>query len=155
MTVRKGDRAPAFKLPSKPGEVVDLGQHIGRDKVVLLFFPLAFSPTCTTEMSTMRDSWKEWEGLGAKVFGISVDSPFVTEKFRVSEGIPFPILSDFNREVTRQYGVLHQELLGLKGVGKRAAFVIGADGRVAYQWVTENPGNEPSYEEIRAAVAAA
>ncbi len=155
MAVKTGDRAPGFKLPQKPGQVVDVGEHIGKDKVVLLFFPLAFSPTCTTEMCTMRDSWKQWEGLGAKVFGISVDSPFVTEKFRSEESIPFPILSDFNRDVVRTYGVLYEDLFGLKGVSKRAAFVIGRDGKVAYAWVSDDPSKEPSYDEVKSAVKAA
>ena len=156
MPVSKGDRAPGFKLPPrKPGEVVDVGADIGKHKVVLLFFPLAFSPTCTTEMCTMRDSWKQWEGLGAKVYGISVDSPFVTDRFRTEEKIPFPILSDFNRDVTRSYGVLYEDLFGMKGVSKRAAFVIGRDGKVAYAWVSEDAGKEPNYDEVQQAVQAA
>jgi peroxiredoxin len=155
MAVNKGDRAPGFKLPQKPGEVVDVGEQLGKEKVVLLFFPLAFSPTCTTEMGTMRDTWKQWEGLDARVYGISVDSPFVTEKFRTMEQIPFPILSDFNREVARTYGVLYEDLFGLKGVAKRSAFVIGRDGKVAYAWVSEDPSKEPTYQEVRSAVQAA
>ena len=113
MAVSKGDAAPPVKLPARPGEQVEA--HIGRDKVVLLFFPLAFSPVCTDEMCHLRDTWSEWEGLGAQVLGISVDSPFVTDRFRRDEKIPFPILSDFNREVCSQYGVLHADLKGLKG----------------------------------------
>jgi peroxiredoxin len=156
MAVNRGDRAPGFRLPEKkPGQLVDVGEQIGKEKVVLLFFPLAFSPTCTTEMCTMRDSWKEWEGLGAKVYGISVDSPFATEMFRTIENVPFPILSDFNRDVARTYGVLYEDIFGLKGVAKRAAFVIGRDGKVAYAWVSEDPGKEPSYQEVRSAVQAA
>ena len=90
---------------------------LDRDKVVLLFFPLAFSPTCTTEMRTMRDGWEEWSKLGAQVS--------------------------------------YEELLGLKGVGKRAAFVIGREGTVVYDWVSEDAGREPDYEEIRTALEAA
>jgi peroxiredoxin len=155
MAVRVGEEAPGFKLPQKPGQVVDVGEHIGKDKVVLLFFPLAFSPTCTTEMCTLRDDWSRWQGLGASVFGISVDSPFVTDRFRTEEKIPFPILSDFNREVTKSYGVLYDELLGLKGVSKRAVFVIGRDGKVTYAWVSEDPGKEPSYQAVQDAVKVA
>ena len=80
MAVQKGDPAPAIKLPAKPGDVVEA--RIGQDKVVLLFFPLAFSPVCTDEMCHMRDTWSQWEGLDAQVLGISVDSPFVTDRFR-------------------------------------------------------------------------
>jgi peroxiredoxin len=152
MPVKKGDRAIEFKLPAKPKDEIDLGQYIGKEKVVLLFFPLAFSSVCPAEMCTMRDNWKQYENLGAKVFGISVDSPFVTDKFRQSENIPFPILSDFNKDVSRQYGVLHDDLMGLKGVSKRSAFVIDEDGTVKYAWVTEDPKVQPDYEAIKAAL---
>jgi peroxiredoxin len=152
MPVKKGDRAIEFKLPQRPKDEVDLGQYIGKEKVVLLFFPLAFSGVCTAEMCAMRDSWKQYENLGAKVFGISVDSPFVTDKFRQSENIPFPILSDFNKDVSRSYGVLHDDLMGLKGVSKRSAFVIGTDGTVKYAWVTEGPKVQVDFEAIKAAL---
>lgn len=152
MALRTGDKAIPFTLPSKPKEPVNVGAHFGKDKVVLLFFPLAFSSVCTTEMCSFRDNWKQWEGLGAKVFGISVDSPFVTDKFRTDEKIPFPILSDFNKDVSRQYGVLHEDLMGLKGVSKRSAFVIGRDGKVKYAWVTEDPKVQVKFDEIKAAL---
>jgi len=152
VTIKKGDRAIEFKLPAKPKDEVDLGALIGKEKIVLLFFPLAYSSVCTAEMCAMRDDWKQYENLGAKVFGISVDSPFVTDKFRRDENIPFPILSDFNKEVSRKYGVLHEDLMGLKGVSKRSAFVIGADGKVKYAWVTDNPGVQVDFEQIKAAL---
>jgi peroxiredoxin len=151
MAVQKGDSAPPIKLPAKPGEEVEA--RIGRDKVVLLFFPLAFSPVCTDEMCHMRDTWSQWEGLDAQVLGISVDSPFVTDRFRADENIPFPILSDFNKTVASNYGVLYEDLKGLKGVAKRSAFVIGADGKVAYAWVTEDPLVQVPFDEVKAAVA--
>ncbi len=147
-----GSRAPAFQLPAKPGEMVDVGGLIGREKIVLLFIPLAFSSVCTAEMCHFRDSWSKWEAVGAKVFAISVDSPFVVAKFREAERIPFPVLSDFNKSVAPQYDALHAELMGLKGVTKRAAFVIGRDGAIAYAWVSENPGVQVDFDAIRAAV---
>lgn len=153
MPVKKGDRAPAFKLPQKPKDEVDVGQHIGKQPVVLLFFPFAFSSVCTAEMCHYRDNWQQYGELGAQVFGISIDSPFVTDKFRQAENIPFPILSDFNREVSKQYDALHEELMGLKGVSKRAAFVIGKDGTVKYAWVSDNPGVQVNFDEIKAALA--
>ena len=152
MPAQKGDQAIEFKLSPKPKEEVDLAQHIGKDKIVLLFFPLAYSSVCTEEMCQMRDEWKQYEALGAKVFGISVDSPFVTDKFRNDEKIPFPILSDFNKEVSRKYGVLHEDLMGLKGVSKRSAFVIGSDGTINYAWVTDDPKVMPKFDEIKAAL---
>lgn len=155
MAVREGDRAPGFELPVSPGKTVDVGELIGREKVVLLFFPLAFSPVCTKEMGTMRDDWDAWGELDARVFGISVDSPFVTQKFREEERIPFPILSDFNKDVAREYGALHEDLLGLRGVAKRCAFVIGRDGTVRYAWVSDDPRLEPDYAAVRTAAASA
>ena len=155
MTIRTGDPAHAFTLPAKPGEFVDVGRYIGEDVVVLVFFPLAFSSVCVAELRTLSDSWEKWSGLGARVFGISVDSPFVTERFRQVENIPFPILSDFNREVASRYGVLYEDFYGLKGVAKRSVFVVGRDGNVVYDWVTEDADVEPSYEEVEAAVRTA
>ena len=153
MSIRKGDMAVGFTLPAKPGEPVDVAEHIGHDRVVLLFFPLAFSPVCTDEMCGLRDEWSKWEDLDAKVFGITVDSPFITDKFRTELRIPFPILSDFNKEVATDWGVLHEELAGLRGVTKRAAFVIDASGTVQYDWVSEDPKVLPDFDAVRAAVA--
>ncbi len=155
MPIRTGDRAPPFRLPEAPGQVVDLAEHIGREKVVLLFFPLAFSSVCTDELRTVSREWDEWEKLDARVFGISVDSPFVAKRFREEEEIAFPLLSDFNRQVAKQYGVLHEDLLGLRGVAKRAAFVIGRDGKVVYDWVSDDPGFQPDYAAIKRALGAA
>lgn len=152
MSIRTGDAAVSFILLHKPGETVDLSRHIGRDKIVLLFFPLAFSSVCTDEMCHFRDSWGEWDSLGAKFFGISVDSPFVTDKFRSEQNIPFPILSDFNREAATAFGVLHDELVGLKGIAKRAVFVIDAKGKMIYHWVTDDPGVQVPFNEVKAAL---
>jgi len=155
MPIRTGDAAVPFSLPAKPGDVVDVGRSIGSEPVVLLFFPLAFSPVCTDEMCRMRDDWSKWESLSAKVFGISVDSPFVTAKFRDELKIPFPILSDFNKTVSRNWGALHDDLMGLQGVSKRAAFVIAADGNVAYAWVSDDPRTMPDFDAIEQAVRGA
>ncbi len=150
MAIKTGDAAPAITLPVRPKEMVKV--PIGQEKVVLLFFPLAFSPVCTDEMCHMRDSWSEWEALDAKVLGISVDSPFVTDHFRTQEKIPFDILSDFNKDVSSTYGVLHEDLIGLKGVAKRSAFVIDADGKVTYAWVTDDPRVQVPFDEVKAAL---
>jgi peroxiredoxin len=150
MAIKTGDTAPAITLPVRPKEMVEV--PIGQEKVVLLFFPLAFSPVCTDEMCQMRDSWSEWEALDARVLGISVDSPFVTDRFRTEEKIPFDLLSDFNKDVSSTYGVLHEDLIGLKGVAKRSAFVINADGKVAYAWVTDDPRVQVPFDEVKAAL---
>jgi glutaredoxin-dependent peroxiredoxin len=152
MVIGIGDRAPTFTLPDRPGHKVDLCARIGERPVVLLFFPLAYSSVCTAEMCAVRDDWSAWKGLDADVFAISVDSPFVTARFRDAHDLPFPVLSDFNREVAGEYGVLYEEFYGLKGVAKRAAFVIDREGRIAYRWVTEDADVEPDYGAVRAAV---
>ena len=150
MAIKTGDTAPAITLPVRPKEMVEV--PIGQEKVVLLFFPLAFSPVCTDEMCQMRDSWSEWEALDVKVLGISVDSPFVTDRFRTEEKIPFDLLSDFNKVVSSTYGVLHEDLIGLKGVAKRSAFVIDAEGKVTYAWVTDDPRVQVPFDEVKAAL---
>ncbi len=155
MSLRVGDPAPGFSLPHRPGETIDVGELFGREKVVLLFFPLAFSSVCTTEMCTIRDGWEVWEGADARIFGISVDSPFVTARFRAEEDLPFPILSDFNKEVVRAYGVLNEDSFGLKGVAYRAAFVIDASGRISYVWMSEDADVEPDYVRLLQAVSTA
>lgn len=152
MSPYHGDPAPAFALPEAPGKIVDLAGRIGERPVVLLFFPLAFSSVCTAEMCAVRDDWSAWEDLDADILGISVDSPFVTRKFKEDNRLPFPVLSDFNREAARAYDVLYEDYFGLRGVAKRAVFVIDRDGRIAYRWVSEDSGVEPDYGEVKAAV---
>lgn len=148
----KGDLAPRFTLPSAPGEMVDVGARIGERPIVLLFFPLAFSSVCTTEMCAVRDDWSAWTELDADVFGISVDSPFVTRRFREELELPFPVLSDFNHDVGREFGVLYEDYYGLRGVARRAAFVVGTDGRVAHAWVSERDDVLPDFKSLRTAV---
>jgi peroxiredoxin len=103
-------------------------------------------------MCTFRDDWQKWSSLGCAVFGICVDSPFVTDKFKQELSIPFDILSDFNKEVSRTYGALFENLMGLKGVGKRAAFVVDAHGKVVYAKVNEEAGQQVDFAAIQKAV---
>lgn len=152
MPINEGEQAPKFELPQKPKDMVNVGDLIGKQRIVLLFFPFAFSPVCTEEMCHFRDTWKHWESLDARIFAISIDSPFVVDRFREDQQIPFQILSDFNKEVSSQYGGLHDDLIGLKGVAKRAAFVIAQDGTIAYKWVTEDPRVQVPFDEVRAAL---
>lgn len=154
MSLAVGDAAPAFRLPHRPGEFVDLRDHLGRDRVVLLFFPLAFSSVCTAELCAIRDRWSIYRELDARVLGISVDSPFTTARFREEHELPFPLLSDFNREAASDYEVLHEDFFGLEGVAKRAAFVIGTDGTISWAWMSEDD-REPDYGALEEAVAAA
>jgi peroxiredoxin len=151
VTLQTGDGAPAFALPDRPGHDVRVAPS---DRpAVLLFFPLAFSSVCTREMCTVRDGWAAWRD--ADVYAISVDSPFVTARWREEHGLPFPVLSDFNREVAGRFGVLYEDFYGLRGVAKRAAFVLDPGGRIVYDWVTDDADVEPDYAAIVAAVRAA
>ncbi|MDH3733417.1 MAG: redoxin domain-containing protein [Gemmatimonadota bacterium] len=150
-----GDAAPGFVLAAAPGEMVDLSDHLGTDRIVLLFYPLAFSGVCTSELCSIRDAWHRYEELDVRLFGVSVDSLFATSRFRESEGLPFPLLSDFNRDVAESYGVLETNAFGMIGIAKRSVFVIGSDGVVHYAWVSDDDGVEPDYDEILEAVASA
>ena len=152
MSLTVASKAPAFTLPSQPGQPVDVGAIIGKEKIVMLFIPLAYSPVCTAEMCHFRDHWNHWATLGCKVFAISVDSPFTVAKYREIENIPFPVLSDFNKDVSRLYDSLHEDLMGLKGVSKRSAFVIDAKGVVKYAWISESPLVQVDFAAIEAAV---
>ena len=155
MAIEVGSKAPAFKLLAKIGEEYDLGEIIGREKIVLMFFPLAFSSVCTEEMCGVRDEWAGWNDLGCRVFGVSIDSPFVTDRFRKELGLPFPVLSDFNKDMSAAYEALFAEFYGMRGVTKRAAVVIGRDGRIAYSWESDAAHPRMDRAAIKAAVDAA
>ncbi|MSR40663.1 MAG: peroxiredoxin [Phycisphaerales bacterium] len=155
MTLKLGDLAPAFSLPTKPGEVVDVGALFGKRPVVILFFPLAFSSVCTAELCHFRDDWSRWSALECDVFGVSIDSPFVADTFRTTLGLPFPLLSDFNKTVATEWGAIHEELAGLRGVTKRAVFVVDRAGKISYAAVQESPKEQVQFDEIFAAVQAA
>ena len=151
MALQAGTVAPDAILFKAPKQPVHLADYKGRT-VVLLFFPLAFSGVCTQEMCTVADDYSAWQGLGAEVLGISVDSPYVNVKFAEACKAGFPILSDFNKEATVKFGVYREELNGLRGVSERAVFVIDAGGIIRYVWVGEQPAVFPPLEEVKAAV---
>ena len=150
-----GAAAPDFTVLAPPGEAdFTLTARRGRP-VVLMFVPLAFTSTCTAEFCHIAENWGQWGQLGADVIGISVDSPFVNQKWGEEMGAPFPILSDFNKDAAAAYGVLYEEVLGLRGVAKRSVFVVDGEGRITYAWVSENPGVLPPFDEIVEAARAA
>ena len=153
MSLQVGDNAPDFKLFSSELKEVSLADYKGQ-KLVIHFFPLAFTGTCTTQLCTMRDSFGYYEGMNAAVVGISIDSPFTLAKFKEVESYQFPLLSDFNKEASQAYGAFYDEFVfNLKGVSKRAAFVIDEEGKVSYAEVLENAGDLPNFEEIRKVVS--
>ena len=150
-----GTTAPDFALPRGPGDVVRLSEHAGGRPAVVLFFPLAFSPVCTDELCGVAEDLERWADLDAAVVAVSVDSPFVVRRFAEETGVPFPVLSDFNREVVGAWGVRNDDYFGLRGVAWRSAFVVDADRAVVWSWATEDDTVLPDLGAVRAAVARA
>ncbi|MXV50738.1 redoxin domain-containing protein [Pedobacter sp. HMF7647] len=149
MSLTTGSKAPGFKLYSSELKEVSLNDYAGK-KLIIHFFPMAFTGVCTTQLCTMRDTFGYYDELGAQIIGISVDSPFTLAKFKEENAYQFPLLSDFNKEVSAAYGAIYDEFVfGLKGVSKRAAFVIDEDLNVIYAEVLENAGDLPDFEKIK------
>lgn len=151
MAIQVGNKAPDFTLVNTQKEEVTLSKQSG--KVVLLFFPMAFTGVCTTELCTIRDDYSSYNDLNATVFGISVDSPFTLDKFKQEQNLNFELLSDFNKAVSTAYGAIYDEFVfGLKGVSKRSAFVLDETGKVLYAEVLESAGDLPNFDAIKAAL---
>ena len=150
MAADVGSKAPDFTLMNQDREAVTLSQLQGKP-VVLAFFPAAFSGVCQKELCTFRDSMAELNRANAKVFGISVDTFFALKAFHDQQKLSFPLLSDFNKQVIRDYGVFNEDMIGLKGIAKRAVFVIDKAGVVRHKEVLEDARNEPDYEKALAA----
>jgi peroxiredoxin len=153
MTLSVGTTAPDFTLKTKTPEglsEVSLSSHKESSSVVLLFFPFAFTGVCTEETCSVRDDLSAYEKLNAKVYGISVDSPFAQEAMALKENLNFPLLSDFNKETSLAYGVLYEDFIGFKGVSKRSAFVISKNGEILFAWSSEDPKQLPDFEAIKA-----
>lgn len=144
-----GDEAPQFSLKASDKSDVSLSDFKGRN-VVILFFPAAFTGVCTAELCSVRDNMAEYAQLDADVLAISVDLPFTLNKFKEEQGFQFPLLSDFNKEVSRAYGSIYEEwILGFKGVAKRSAFVVDREGKIRYAEVLENAGEQPNFEAVK------
>jgi len=144
-----GQKAPEFTLPDtelKPRRLRDFLER----KVVLAFYPGAFTSVCTKEMCTFRDSIAKLSDLKAQVVGISVNDPFSNKAFAERNMLNFPLLSDYNREVVGLYGVAAKDFAGLKGytAAKRSVFIVDRERTVRYMWISEDPRVEPNYEEL-------
>ena len=147
--LQPGDKAPDFSLRASDKSLVKLSEQRGKN-VLLLFFPFAFTGVCTKELCMMRDSLAEYEGLEAQILAISVDSPFTLAKWKEEQGFNFPMLSDFNKSVSKKYDAFYKEFaFGLKGVSKRAAFVVDVQGNIQYAEVLENAGDLPNFDAIK------
>lgn len=155
MAVEIGKKAPEFKLYDTEKKERTLAEFAGK-KVVLVFYPGAFTGVCTKEMCSFRDSLSKFNTVNAQVIGISVDSPFANKAFADQNRLVFPLLSDVNRQAVKAYDAYHDSFAGLNGymTAKRSVFVIDKEGVVRYKWVSDNPGTEPNYDEVLKAVEA-
>lgn len=153
MKIEIGSYAPEFSLYNSEKNKVSLSDYKGRN-VLLLFFPLAFTGTCTKELCGVRDNISQYDNSNVHVLGISVDSLYTLAKYKEEQHLNFPLLSDFNKEVSTAYGSLYQTFgFGMQGVGKRSAFVVDKEGVVRYAEVLENANEIPDFEAIQKALA--
>lgn len=153
MAADTGSTAPDFTLPNQDREPVTLSKQRGRP-TVLAFFPAAFSSVCQKELCTFRDALARLNKVNAQVYGISVDTFFALKAFADQQHLTFPLLSDFNKQVIRDYGVFNEDMIGLKGIAKRAVFVLDKNGVVRHREVLDDARHEPDYEKVYTAVAA-
>lgn len=150
MSLNIGDQAPDFKLFSSDKKEVNLADYRGKN-VVVLFFPMAFTGVCTAELCQMRDDIATYSHLKAEIVGISVDSLFTLGKFKAEQNLPFPLLSDFNKETSQAYGAFYETFVfGMHGVSKRAAFVVDKDGIIQYAEVLEKAADIPNFDAVKA-----
>ncbi|HKP31596.1 MAG TPA: redoxin domain-containing protein [Chitinophagaceae bacterium] len=148
MKIEKGQKAPSFELFDSDKKKVKLEELIGKN-VLLLFFPLAFTSTCTKELCSVRDNISMYNDLGVEVFGISVDSPQTLNRYKQDQQLNFRLLSDFNKEISAAYGSIYEVFsLEMRGVSKRSAFIIDKDGVVQYAEVLENASEVPDFNAI-------
>lgn len=152
MSISTGSQAPDFTLFNTTKTKVSLSDYKGKN-VVLLFFPLAYTSVCTAELCHVRDNIEQYNTLNAAILGISVDSLYTLAKYKEDQQLNFELLSDFNKEVSATYNALYDSFAyEMKGVSKRAAFVIDKDGIVQYAEVLENAGLQPNFEAINEAL---
>ena len=149
MSLAINQPAPTFKLFNTEKKEITLSDFKGKN-VVLLFFPLAFTGTCTAELCSVRDNYAIYNNLNAVVLGISIDSLFTLGKFKEEQKLNFDLLSDFNKEASAAYGCLYDEFIfGMKGVSKRSAFVINKEGILKYAEVLEKAADLPNFDAIK------
>ena len=153
MNLTIGQAAPEFILYDTDKNKVSLSDYKGK-KVLLLFFPQAFTSTCTTELCAVRDDIGRYSNINAEVIGISVDSVFTLKRYKEDQQYNFPLLSDFNKEISALYGALYTDwILDMKGVSKRAAFIVDKNGMLAFIEVLENAGEIPDFTAINQKLA--
>jgi len=151
-----GSGAPTFTLYDMDKKERSLSEFLVKGKkTIVAFYPGAFTGACDKEMCAFRDMFTDLQKLNANLVGISVDPPFVAKEFATKYGLGFPLLSDFDRKVTREYGLTWKNLGGVNGyeVANRSVFILDETGRVTYSWVAPNPGVLPDFEEIKKRLA--
>lgn len=161
MAVKVGDKAPDFELSTKTAEgpkKLKLSGNFGKKNIVLLFFPMAFTGVCTKEMCEVSQGMNAYTSLNAEVWGISGDNPFAQAAWAEKEKITVPLLADYEHKVARQYGIaydsfLPQKNLGMSGVAKRSAFVIDRQGVIRHAESSDDPGQLPNFDKIKATLA--
>ena len=153
MAVEIGSKAPDFTLVNQDREPVNLRNELAKGPVVLSFMPGAFSGTCTKEICTLRDTMGGGKNVNANVLGITTDTFFALKAWHDQQRPGFPLLSDYNKDVIRAYGVVNPDMIGLKDIAKRSVFVIDQTGIVRYREVLEDARHEPDYAKLNEAVA--
>ncbi|MBM3772120.1 MAG: peroxiredoxin [Acidimicrobiia bacterium] len=154
MSLSVGSAAPDFTLPNQDNQPVTLSAQRG-SPVILAFFPAAFSSVCTKELCTFRDSMSRLNSARAQVFGISVDTFFALKAFQKDQSLTFQLLSDFNKDVIKAYDVYNPDMIGLKGISRRAVFVVDGEGVIRHSEVLADARNEPNYQAAFAALSGA
>jgi len=149
MHLNIGDTAPDFTLFNTEKQAISLSSYHGKN-VVILFFPLAFTSTCTAELCGVRDDISNYGKMEAEVLAISVDSLFTLGKFKEEQGLNFNLLSDFNKTTSEAYGSLYDTfVLDMKGVSKRSAFLVDREGVIRYAEVLESAGDVPNLDALK------
>ena len=150
-----GDKAPQFALHDQDKKIRQSSEFLSHGrKTIFAFYPGAFTGVCTKEMCTFRDMYGELQKMNGTVVGISVDAPFAQKAFAEKNGLTFPLLCDFQREVIQKYGVVWKELGGVKEYvsANRAIFVVDGGGQITFKWVAPDPGTLPDFEAVKKAL---
>ncbi len=161
MALPVGTKAPDFTLPTKTADgpkQITLSEQYGKGNTLLLFFPMAFTGTCTTEMCGISNGLREYRELNATVYGISGDNPFAQEAWAQKESISVPLLSDYEHQVARAYDVAYDSFLPqlnlpMGGVPKRAVFVIDREGVIQHSESNDDARELPDFEMFKARLA--
>ncbi len=161
MALPVGTKAPDFTLPTKTADgpkQITLSDHFGKGNTVLLFFPMAFTGTCTTEMCSVSEDISAYSGLNATVYGISGDNPFAQEAWAQKEKITVPLLSDYEHHVARSYDVAYDSFLPqlnlpMGGVPKRAVFIVDRNGVIRYSDSDDDARALPNFDRVKATLA--